>query len=184
VAEFAPGICVFVKGSHGTERFRGDVGRIEKYIPFGKYYVDLRKNGRQLVSGSDLAEYRGEPWRCNPKEKVMATRSSEQHENMVKVTQLAGKYSRESPHKIATLVPILFSTAKKLHRYDLISTSERSLTPRETKAEEELQGTFRKVALALGATKVVWGDPRGYTAKVQWPGKESNDWGGEDWGIE
>jgi hypothetical protein len=118
-----------------------------------------------------------------PGQKIMTTRE-ERTENMIKTAQIAAKYSKEPPHKIATLVGVLFTTAHKLHRYDLIETSERVLTAWEKKNEEELTKTFVNVARQLGATKVVFGDPRGYTMKVHWPGNESNDWGGEDWGIE
>jgi hypothetical protein len=48
------GALVFVKGTHGSPKFRGDVGIVDKYIPFGKFYVDLKKNGRAVVSSDDL----------------------------------------------------------------------------------------------------------------------------------
>lgn len=52
--KFQPGDRVKVRPSHGSEKFRGDTGVIEKYVPFGKYYVNLRRNGRSLVSEGDL----------------------------------------------------------------------------------------------------------------------------------
>lgn len=53
-AKFSPGDKVKVKDSHGSAKFRGDTGEIEKLVPIGKYYVDLKKNGRSLVDGNDL----------------------------------------------------------------------------------------------------------------------------------
>jgi hypothetical protein len=51
---FRPGDHVRVKSTHGSPRFRGDLGIIEKYVPFGKYYVELDRNGRSMVSENDL----------------------------------------------------------------------------------------------------------------------------------
>jgi len=51
---FQPGDHVKVKSTHGYLKFRGDTGIIEKYVPFGKYYVELKHNGRAMVSGDDL----------------------------------------------------------------------------------------------------------------------------------
>lgn len=50
----APGTKIKVKDSHGSPGFRGDTGVVEKYVPFGKYYVKLKKNGRRMVDQSDL----------------------------------------------------------------------------------------------------------------------------------
>lgn len=52
--KFAPGDRVRVKDTHGYKPFRGDKGTIDKYVPFGKFYVKLEENGRQLVSEEDL----------------------------------------------------------------------------------------------------------------------------------
>ena len=53
-SEFKPGDHVKVKSTHGYPKFRGDIGIIEKYVPFGKYYVELKRNGRAMVSEDDL----------------------------------------------------------------------------------------------------------------------------------
>ncbi len=52
--KFEPGNLVRVKPSHGASKFRGDQGTIAEYVPFGKYYVELERNGRSLVSENDL----------------------------------------------------------------------------------------------------------------------------------
>jgi hypothetical protein len=52
--KFKPGDKVRVKDSHGSAKFRGDTGEIEKNVPMGKYYVQLKKNGRSLVDEGDL----------------------------------------------------------------------------------------------------------------------------------
>ena len=52
--KFQPGDKVRVQPSHRSEKLRGDVGVIEKYVPWGKYYVGLRGYGRAVVSESDL----------------------------------------------------------------------------------------------------------------------------------
>jgi len=52
--KFEKGDKVKVKPSHGIKEWRGDTGVIDKYVPFGKYYVDLKKNGRQIVDQSDI----------------------------------------------------------------------------------------------------------------------------------
>jgi hypothetical protein len=52
--KFEPGDKVQVKSTHGSPHFRGDIGVVDHYVPFGKYYVELKKNGRSLVSESDL----------------------------------------------------------------------------------------------------------------------------------
>jgi hypothetical protein len=51
-----PGTRVRVLPSHGLTHWHGDVGTIEKYIPFGKFYVQLEKNGRHVVPQEDLEE--------------------------------------------------------------------------------------------------------------------------------
>jgi len=51
---FQPGEVVRVKPTHGFEEWHGDTGTIEKYVPFGKYYVNLVKNGRVLIDESHL----------------------------------------------------------------------------------------------------------------------------------
>jgi len=51
---FQPGDHVRVKPTHGIPSFRGDRGVIEKSVPFNKYYVELDRNGRSLVSENDL----------------------------------------------------------------------------------------------------------------------------------
>ncbi len=53
-AKFESGDKVRVKDSHGSPKFRGDTGEVEKSVQFGKYYVELEKNGRSLVDGNDL----------------------------------------------------------------------------------------------------------------------------------
>ena len=50
----SPGDHVRVKDSHGLAKYRGDTGVIEKYVQFGKYYVELEKNGRSIVAVEDL----------------------------------------------------------------------------------------------------------------------------------
>lgn len=52
--KFEPGDKVKVKPSHGSPKFRGDTGTIDKYVPFGKYYVNLKENGHSVVSEDDL----------------------------------------------------------------------------------------------------------------------------------
>lgn len=113
-------------------------------------------------------------------QRVMVTR--EEQENIIKTTQLAAKYSREEPKKIATLVSMLFTNARRLHRYNMTETNDRNLYPHEKRDEEERMQTVGKIAGKLGARKVEFGDPRGYTVHLVWPGGESNNWGG-DWGI-
>lgn len=108
----------------------------------------------------------------------------EEREVIVKTTQLAGKYSRESPRMVATLITTLFATAKKIRRLATIGMNNRNLTDAEEQRLKEYRGTFRKTALRLGATGVPSGDIRGYLSKVTWPGGESNDWSGNEWGID
>jgi len=51
---FQPGDHIKVRSTHGYPKFRGDTGVVEKYVPFGKYYVELKRNGRAMVSEDDL----------------------------------------------------------------------------------------------------------------------------------
>ena len=52
--EFSPGDKVVVKKTHGTKKFRGQKGTVEKHVPFNKFYVELGDSGRQLIDMSDL----------------------------------------------------------------------------------------------------------------------------------
>jgi hypothetical protein len=54
MTRFKPGDKVRVKNSTPAVRYRGDTGKIDTYVPFGKYYVDLKKNGQVLVDEADL----------------------------------------------------------------------------------------------------------------------------------
>ena len=51
---FSDGQRVRVKDTHGHAAWRGDSGTIEKYVPFGKFYVQLDRNGRQFIDQGDL----------------------------------------------------------------------------------------------------------------------------------
>lgn len=53
-SEYPPGTKIKVKPTHGVPAWHHDEGTIEKYVPFGKYYVQLKGHGRQLVDQSDL----------------------------------------------------------------------------------------------------------------------------------
>ena len=53
-SDLKPGTKVRVKPTHGYAKFHHDEGTIDKYVPFGKYYVELKKNGRQLIDQNDL----------------------------------------------------------------------------------------------------------------------------------
>lgn len=52
--QLSKGAKVRVKKSHGSADFVGDTGTVDKYVPFGKYYVKLKKNGRSMVAADDL----------------------------------------------------------------------------------------------------------------------------------
>ena len=52
-SKFSPGDKVVVKSTHGYAPYRGQQGVIDKYVPFGKYYVQLKKE-RVLVDQDQL----------------------------------------------------------------------------------------------------------------------------------
>lgn len=54
--KFEWGTKVRVRDTHGSPKFRGDEGVIDGYVPWGKYYVKLKTNGRSLVDEGDLEE--------------------------------------------------------------------------------------------------------------------------------
>jgi hypothetical protein len=51
---FKPGDRVRVKPTHNFKEWHGDVGEVDKFVPFGKYYVELEKNGRVIIDGDYL----------------------------------------------------------------------------------------------------------------------------------
>lgn len=51
---FEKGDKIRIKPTHGIKEWHGDTGVVDKYVPFGKYYVELKENGRQIVDQSDL----------------------------------------------------------------------------------------------------------------------------------
>lgn len=52
--KFEKGDKIRIKPSHGLKEWHGDTGVVDKYVQFGKYYVELKENGRQIVSENDL----------------------------------------------------------------------------------------------------------------------------------
>ena len=56
-----PGTKIRIKQTHGHEPFRGDVGTIDKYVPFSHYYVVLLKSGRQFVHADDVEPTEPQP---------------------------------------------------------------------------------------------------------------------------
>lgn len=53
-SDLPQGTKIKIKPTHGISKWHGDEGTIEKYVPFGKYYVHLKTHGRQIVDQSDL----------------------------------------------------------------------------------------------------------------------------------
>ncbi len=51
---FKPGRRVRVKPSHGFSKWHGDEGVVEKLIPINKAYVELEREGRQILDLNDL----------------------------------------------------------------------------------------------------------------------------------
>ena len=52
--ETAHGTRVRILPSHGYAPYRGLTGRIDKYVPFSKFYVNLDRGDRIFVDQSDL----------------------------------------------------------------------------------------------------------------------------------
>ncbi len=55
MSPFRPGRRIRIRTSHGIVEWHGDEGPIEKLVPFNKAYVQLEKNGRQIVDLNDCA---------------------------------------------------------------------------------------------------------------------------------
>ena len=53
-AQHGAGASVVITNSHGHKPYRGLRGRLEKYVPFGKWYVNLDDGRRILVDHRDL----------------------------------------------------------------------------------------------------------------------------------
>jgi hypothetical protein len=51
---FNAGDLVRVRSTHGSEKFRGDTGKVITAVQFDKYRVNLKKNGERLVDVHDL----------------------------------------------------------------------------------------------------------------------------------
>ena len=57
--KFQPGDKVEINTSHGWKPWIGDKGTIDKYVPFGKYYVNMDTGDRRMVDQDDLDPARG-----------------------------------------------------------------------------------------------------------------------------
>lgn len=52
--KFQPGNKVEINTNHGFKPWHGDNGTIDKYVPFGKYYVNMDSGDRRMVDQDDL----------------------------------------------------------------------------------------------------------------------------------
>lgn len=88
-----------------------------------------------------------------------------------------------APGRIATILLDIHSASQSLHRF-AETACDRNMTDAECKREKSLMGKVRRLAFEIGIVDVEFnGDPRGYAVKVKLPGGQSNDFGGERWGI-
>lgn len=53
MSPFRPGRRIRIRPTHGIVEWHGDEGPIEKLVPINKAYVQLEKNGRQIVDLDD-----------------------------------------------------------------------------------------------------------------------------------
>lgn len=94
---------------------------------------------------------------------------------------LSRSFPDKPAHLIADDVAALYRVAKTLQSY-AESACNRQLTANEEARQESCRAQIQRIAARYGVPVSVHGDPRGYLVKLQLPGRESNELGG-DYGI-